>query len=123
MEEARSIHHISSQPLEWAVVARLISGPAKAGCYASLPADTEIISVSTANDVCYVNLSRNFLNNSTLNVREQIPMYSIVNSIAESCNVPQVQIAVEGDIKVTYGENMRLDVLFEENKGLVEKAS
>ena len=122
VEEYRTIYHISSQPLEWAVVARLISGPAKEGCYASLPADTEIISVSTSNDVCYVNLSSNFLN-STLNVQEEIPIYSIVNSIAESCNVPQVQIAVEGDIKVTYGENMRLDVLYEENTGLVEKAS
>ena len=122
VEEPRAIYHSSSQPLEWAVVARLVEGPKTVGSFASLPSDTEILSVSTANDVCYVNLSRSFLN-STLNVAEEIPVYSIVNSLVKSCNVKQVQIAIEGDIKVTFREHMRFDQLYEANEELVEKAS
>ena len=122
VEEPRAIYHSSSQPLEWAVVSRLIEGPKTAGSFATLPTDTEILSVSTANEVCYVNLSRSFLN-STLTVSEEIPVYSIVNSLVSSCNVKQVQIAIEGDIKVTFRDSIRLDQLFEANEALVEKTS
>ena len=122
VEEPRAIYHSSSQPLEWAVVARLVEGPKTAGCFAALPADTEILSVSTANDVCYVNLSRAFLN-STLVVAEEIPIYAIVNSLVKSCGVSQVQIAIEGDIKVTFRDEMRLDQLFELNEALVKETS
>ena len=122
VEEPRAIYHSSSQPLEWAVVSRLVEGPKTAGSFATLPPDTEILSVSTANDVCYVNLSKSFLN-STLTVSEEIPVYSIVNSLIKSCNVKQVQIAIEGEIKVTFRDSMRLDQLFELNEALVEKTS
>ena len=122
VEESRAIYHVSSQPLEWAVVARLIEGPKTTGSFATLPTETEIISVSTANEICYVNLSSAFLTNS-LAVSEEIPVYSIVNSLVKSCSVKQVQIAVEGNIKVTFRENMRLDQLYELNEGLVGGAS
>ena len=118
IEEPRAIYHTSSQPLEWAVVARIIEGPKAEGSYPTVPSDVEIISVSTSQDICYVNLSGSFLNN-TLAVTEEIPIYSIVNSIVESCNVSQVQISVEGDSKVVFREKMDLSLVYEENKSLI----
>ncbi len=112
--ESRAIYHSSSQPLEWAVVSRLIEGPKAEGSFATLNTDVEIISVSTAQNICYVNLSGSFLNN-TLAVEDEIPVYSIVNSLVESCHVSQVQISVEGDTKVLFRDSVDLSGLFEEN--------
>ena len=122
VEETRAIYHSSSQPLEWAVVARLVEGPRSPDAHPVLPADLEILSVSTAQEICYVNLGRTFLTGSP-DVAAQIPVYAIVNSIIQSCNVKQVQIAVEGDIKVTFKETMDLNTLYEADMSLVENAS
>ena len=122
VEEPRAIYHSSSQPLEWAVVARLVGGPQSTNAHAVLPADLEILSVSTAQEICYVNLGRNFLT-STLDIAPEIPVYAIVNSLVESCNVKQVQIAVEGDIKVVFKDTMDLNQLYEEDLSFVEDAS
>ena len=122
VEETRAIYHSSSQPLEWAVVARLVEGPKSPDAYSVLPADLEILSVSTAQEICYVNLGRTFLT-GTPDVSAAIPIYAIVNSLVNSCNVKQVQIAVEGDIKVTFKETMDLNTLYEKDMSLVENAS
>lgn len=119
--ERRVIYHSSNQPLEWAVVARLIEGSAEEGMVRLIAPDTEIISVSTAKEICYVNLSRAFLASSPDTVPE-LAIYSIVNSLARSCNVKQVQIAIEGDIKVMYRDTVSLDQLFEEKVSYVEQS-
>ena len=118
VREDRTIYHASNQSLEWAVVERLIGGPMVSGYYATIPVNTEIISVSTNNDICYVNLSGEFMNN-TSNAKGKITIYSIVNSIVESCKVEQVQIAVKGEMKLTYKDDIDLDKIFTEDLSLV----
>ena len=59
-----------------------------------------------------MNFDAAFLNNS-LEVKDYIPIYSIVNSLSELSNVNRVQITVNGSQEVTFRENISLNTLFE----------
>ena len=120
--EARSIYYTASKPLEWAIVERIIAGPKVEGNYATVPANTQIISVTSVNGTCYVNLNQTFLT-SALNVSEEIPIYSIVNSLIDDCrDVTQVQISIEGESNMTFRQSMDLSHPFEADYTLVEAA-
>ena len=96
--EARYIYYTASKPLEWAIVERIIAGP------------------------CYVNLNQTFLTNA-LNVDEQIPIYSIVNSLIDDCHeISQVQISVEGESGIVFKQTMDLSQPYEADYTLVEPA-
>ncbi len=117
--EVRQIYYSSNKPLELAVMEYLVAGPIETDCYASVPASTQIISVSTQDRICYVNLSSDFAP-AALSVTEDVTIYSIVDSIIRNCEVDQVQIAINGEINLKYGETMPLERLFEFNEGLIE---
>ncbi len=120
--EARSIYYTSSKPLEWAIVERIIAGPKVDGNYPTVPANTQIISVTSANGICYVNLNQTFLTNA-LNIEEQIPIYSIVNSLIDDCkDIDQVQFSVEGDSGIIFKQTMDLSHPYEADYTLVEAA-
>ena len=55
-----------------------------------------------------------------LSIQQEIPIYSIANSLIDAGNVTKVQISVNGETKLTFRESMRLDQLFEKNMELVE---
>lgn len=86
-------------PLELFVVEELIDGPSGrvVGLYPTINPETNVISVSTSDGVCYVNLDNAFLN-TVNNVPIEYAVYSIVNSLTELTNVNKVQILVNGEI-------------------------
>ncbi len=117
--ESRSIYYSSSKPLEWAIVERLIAGPKVEGNHPSLPAGTQILSVTNSDDICYVNLSRSFITDAQ-EVDERIPIYSIVNSICDnSPAIKRVQISIEGDTDVTFRKHMNLAEPYQPDASLV----
>ncbi len=119
-KESRSIYYSSSKPLEWAIVERLIAGPKVAGNKATIPASTQILSVTNSEETCYVNLSKSFLTDA-LSVDEEIPIYSIVNSICDNCkSVKKVQFSIESDTDVTFRENMTLSKVYVPETSLLE---
>lgn len=104
--ESRSIYYSTSKPLEWAIVERLIAGPKDGQNQPTLPSSTQILSITNSEGICYVNLSRSFITDA-LNIDEKIPVYSIVNSICESCrDTKRVQFSIEGDTDITFREHM-----------------
>lgn len=54
-----------------------------------------------------------------LAVQESIPIYSIVNSLIDACQIKQVQISVNGESKLTFRETMNLNKFYKKNKKLV----
>lgn len=107
--ESRSIYYSSLKPLEWAIVERLIAGPKVEDNYPTVPANTSILSVTVSDGICYVNLGKTFVKDA-LNVSEQIPIYSVVDSICVNCpEVEAVQFSIEGDTDVTFRRNMALN--------------
>jgi germination protein M len=95
----REKFYLTSIPLERFVVEEVIKGPSGQvpGLYPTVNAATGILSVSTRDGICYVNLDNNFLTTPE-NVSTEIAIYSIVNSLTELSGVDKVQILVDGKI-------------------------
>ncbi len=112
VKESRSIYYSSSKSLEWAIVERLIAGPKVKENYAVIPAGTQIISLTTSENICYVNLTENFLAEMP-GINRRTTLYAIVNSICENCNVSMVQMSVGGETDVEFGEGIEFSGPFE----------
>lgn len=119
--EARSIYYSASKPLEWAIVERIIAGPKVPDNYPTVPGNTQIISVSSSNGICYVNLTQSFITNA-LPIGEKLPIYSIVNSITDnSRDITAVQISVDGDSNLIFRTETDLNRQYEPDMGLVQE--
>lgn len=118
VRESRAIYYSSNRSIEWAIVARLIDGPKGTEGSASVPFNTQIISISTVDGTCFVNLSEAF-NTELMGVAPEVTIYSIVNSLVMSSNVTHVQFSIAGETNVTYRDVIKLDKPFEANMDLV----
>lgn len=107
--------------VEKLVVERLIAGPSTStrGVYDTIPKDTKLISVSSDDGVCYVNLSEEFLKPRP-DVTEMVSLYSIVNSLCELPGITKVQFSINGDTEKTFLEDITFAVPFEKNTELIE---
>ena len=97
----------SSYTMERIVLNQLIQGPEDDRCIATLPSDLKVFGVSVKDGTCYVNLDKNFLT-ETMDMEAYIPVYSIVNSLAELPGVQRVQILVDGESDVMFQDVISL---------------
>ncbi len=118
--EKRNVYYNSYLPLEKVVMEQLLEGPREEGNYETLPEDLNLLNVVTSNDTCYVNFDQSFVEEA-LAVQEQIPVYSIVNSLVDVCQVKQVQFLVNGEKDVVFRESMDLKQPYEKNTELVDQ--
>ena len=54
-----------------------------------------------------------------LDVSEQIAVYSVVNTLIAATDVDKVEISIEGNKEVTFGQNMQLYKFYEGNDSLL----
>lgn len=116
--EKRQVIHSINTSLERLVIEELISGPSQEGLMPTLPAETRLLNVSTTENICYINFDSGFLQN-TLNVKEYIPVYSIVNSLVENTDVNRVQISINGANDGLLKDIFPLNRLFEQNQDYI----
>ena len=112
--EKREIMRSINTSVEKLIVEQLIGGPQQAGAFATLPKDVKVLSVSVSDSVCSINLDAAFLNN-TLEVKEYIPIYSIVNSLSELSTVSRVQIRINGSQDAVFRDQIPLSTVFVRN--------
>ncbi len=120
-ERLREIHrncvynsNISTDKL---VVEELIKGPEEADAgyvYPTINPLTKVISVTTSDGTCYVNLDSAFLVKQG-NASPEATIYSIVNSLVEQPNINKVQISVDGNSEILFMEAVPLSQIFERN--------
>ena len=120
--ETKSVYYSTSVPLERVVVEQLVKGPAEEGHYAVLPSDTNILSVTTSENIAYVNFDNTFMN-GTMSVVQEIPIYALVNSITTNCPVQRVQFSIDGESDVTFRESMKLNQFYERDLSYLEENS
>ena len=118
--ESRSLYYSSNVPLERVVVEQLIKGPKESGHLATLPAETKILGVSLADNICYVNLDSSF-EGEVAGVQPETTIYSIVNTLVSVCGVEEVQISVNGDTKVNFRDEIELDQFFKSDPGMLQE--
>lgn len=120
VEEDRSLFYDINTPLEKLVLEQLIQGPNSKNAKATIPADTGIINTYIDENICYINFDDAFLKQN-LGVREDVAIYSIVNSILEINTINKVKILVNGSSNVMYRDMLNLDTVFERNLDYLEK--
>ena len=121
VKEKVNVTGSSNISVEKLVVESLIRGPvSKDTDYPTLPSGTKILSISTKDGICYVNLNEGFLEQG-YNVTEAVTIYSIVDSLTELSGIVKVQILVNGETNLVYKESMRLDTIYERNLDIIEQ--
>ncbi len=117
--EQKRIEVKQSLTLEYQIVEQLILGPGKTMLRSVLPHNTEIIDIKTENNICYVNLSKSFMNINSGDKKEaELSIYSVVNSLTEIPDVKKVQFLIEGE-KVDTFSGIDFSKAFERNDTII----
>lgn len=121
LKEYRKTVEISNNTsLARLVVESLISGPDGEGYKATLSDKTTIQNLSVKDGICYVDLSDEFYDTNN-NLKNDIIVYSVVNSLVELPTVSKVQFLKNGEKQPFYRETMPFDGIFERNLDLIEQ--
>lgn len=112
--EKESVHSSATTSVEKLIVERLLEGPRNSDLLGTIPSGTKLINVSLADGICYVNLDDGFLNQN-YKIKEEIVIYSIVDSLTELPEVNKVQISVNGNSSMNYRDNLSLNTQFTRN--------
>lgn len=114
VETRESFVYSSNVSRDRLVMDKLIEGPLASGAYPTINPNTLVNVVTTRDGVCYVDLSKEFLNKTT-NVTDDVMIYSIVNSLTNLTGINKVQILIDGA-----GDLALLEPLYERNLELVK---
>lgn len=118
--ETRKVYYISSEPLERAVVDELLRGPRMSGSSAVFGSEYTVLSVVTQDDTCYVNLNSGSAGiTAAPNASEEVQIYALVNSLADTCGVEKVQITLDGESNRMFRKKVSLSSPFTKNEELI----
>ena len=118
VKEVRNVYYRRSLPKERIVLEQLAKGPMEEGHYATIPDSSLVLSVITSDRICYINMNSTF-RDETPEVGENISIYSVVNSIIDSCDVDRVQISIEGSTEGNFQDSLPLYKFYEKNEDLI----
>ena len=119
-EYRKKIEISNTTSLDRLVMESLIEGPDREGYQKTLPANTTIRNISVKDGICYVDLSDEFYNTDNT-LKNDIVVYSIVNSLVELPTVSKVQFLKNGEKQQYFRETMEFDGLFERNLDLIQE--
>ena len=118
--ETRNIKVNDQLPLAQYVINELIQGTAENEHTDVLSKDTVLIGVNISDNICFVNFESSFLNkNSGSKEKEELAVYSIVDSLTELNNIARVQFLVDGKKEEKFG-SIDFNGLFERNMEMTE---
>lgn len=118
IKEIRNVYYRRTLPKERIVLEQLAKGPLEEGHYAVIPQSTMAVNVITSDRICYIDMNQEF-QDMALDVAENISVYSVVNSIIDSCEVDKVQISIEGENEGNFQKTLPLYRFYEKNEDLV----
>lgn len=121
VKETRTVPYSSNISLDKLVMEQLISGPETADGLQTIPSGTRLITISTVDAICYVNLDETFLNQN-IEITEQAVLFSIVDSLTELSTVDKVQISVNGDTKGKCRYDYELSKMYERDDSIIIKS-
>lgn len=119
-KETVNVRYNSNISMEKLIIEQLMKGPAKDGIRPTISPEAKLLGVSVKDGICYVNFDNGFLNNN-YNLKPEIPIYSIVNSIIDSGSASQVQISIAGETDVTFQGTVKLSSPFSRNQEIIEE--
>lgn len=106
--------------VEQKIIEQLIEGPKNSELKSAIPEKTKVIKTSIKDGVCYVDLNKDFLE-GVPGVKDEVTIYSIVNSLVELPNVNKVQFTIEGKRVTKYRKTIDFDGVFGRNLDLIKE--
>lgn len=119
-EYRKSIEISNNMSLARIVVEALIEGPEEDGYQETVSDQTTIRNISVKDSICYIDLSDEFYDTDN-SLKNDIIVYSVVNSLVELPTVSKVQFLKNGEKQQFYRETMPFDGIFERNLDLIEE--
>ena len=120
IRETRRVELQNALSLEKTIINELIKGPEKSQSANALAQETKLLGIETKNDVCFVNFSSEFISKTgSGSLNTTLALYSVVNSLCELENVKSVQILINGENGVEFG-NFVLDIPYERNDHIIK---
>lgn len=119
-EYRKNVEISNTTSLPRLVVETLIEGPDDDTCIATVSEDTRIQKISVKDGICYVDLSEEFYDAGNP-LRNDIIVYSVVNSLVELPNVSKVQFLKDGEKQTLFRGSLPFDGIFERNLDLIEQ--
>ena len=119
VKTTESVAYNSNISMEKLVTEHLISGPLSYGVYPVTAPEVRLISVTTKDGVCYVNLSKEFLQKQG-KLSDEVVLYSFINSLTELPNINKVQFMIDSETEISFGDHSYLNEAFERNLEIVD---
>ena len=119
-EYRKSVEISNTSSLGRTVVESLIEGPQREGYRATISEGTTIQNIAVKDGIYYVDLSEKFYNNDNP-LKNDIIVYSIVNSLVDLPTISKVQFLKNGEKVQFYRETLPFDGLFERNLDIIEQ--
>ncbi len=111
--------------LEQLIIQQLIKGPesingADKSLLPTIPAETQINQITVREQICYVDLSKDFLS-AVKGVEREVTLYSIVNSLVELSDINKVQFSIDGETVKYFGDSeIIFDIPLERNLDIIK---
>ena len=118
VEQQVDVRYSSNISREKLIVEKLMQGPQSGDAYPVINPDTNLLSVTIKDRICYVNFDSTFLT-GTYDILPELTVYSIVNSLTEGTEAEQVQITINGESDNTYMEAVDLSKPLDANMNWV----
>lgn len=119
-EYSKTVEITNTTSLARLVVESLIEGPSRDGYRATVAETVTIRNLSVKDGICYVDLSEEFYDTNNP-LKNDIIVYSVVNSLASLPTVSKVQFLNSGEKQQFFRESMPFDGIFERNLDLIEQ--
>ena len=119
-KEKRSVEVQNALSLEKTVINELLKGPKKENLSKALAEDVKLLGIETKDNVCFVNFSSEFVTKTPSgSLSTTLALYSVVNTLCELESVKSVQILINGETGVEFG-NFVFDIPYKKNATLIK---
>lgn len=113
VKEERRIEVNTNENIEKYVMEALIAGPQEQGHLPTVPSETKIRDIKTADGICYIDLSEDFVTKHSGTERnELLTIYSVVNTLTQLPKIERVQFLIEGEKRNEFKGNIEFDKPF-----------
>lgn len=120
-----TVTYDASLPIEQLVMEQLVNGPenikgiSENEVKRTIPSDTKINKISVRENICYLDLSADFLTKQD-DVTNETAIYSVVNTLTNLSSIHRVQISIDGDQNILFNDKISFGKPFEANLDIVE---
>ena len=117
--ETRTIYYRRSIPKARVALEQLAKGPMDKGNYPTIPETTSLLSVTQADNICYVDFDSVFVDMALKELDPVISVSSVTNTILSAVGGNKVQITVGGRDDAVLSESLELYNFFKWNQELI----